>query len=388
MKDYYAILGVSRNATEEEIKKAYRRLALQYHPDRNPGNKEAEEKFKEITEAYSVLIDKEKRAIYDRYGTEGLHRHVGADPGRYWNPEIFRDFEDIFRWFMNGGWERVFHFSWPWAWESSRTGRPSDAVPGEDLQYTLTISLEDAYRGKTVSLKVPKRVVCSQCQGAGTEGRYRDQTCPTCRGTGMMQAQRSFLFISQTCARCGGLGRIITNPCTHCHGEGRVADTQTIEVRIPPGVDTGMQVRLRGEGDAGIRGGPAGDLYVLIKVQEHPIFRRQGDDLYVEQSISIFQALVGDEVEIQTLDGQKEVLHIEPGTQPGTIIKIPGRGMPRVQGNGHGDLYVQVKVVVPAQVDEEDRAILEKMARKYHPDIAPQQRRMFRRMRDFFGGTH
>jgi molecular chaperone DnaJ len=167
-----------------------------------------------------------------------------------------------------------------------------------------------------------------------------------------------------------------------------VADTRTVEVHIPPGVDTGMQIRLRGEGDAGIRGGPPGDLYILIKVQEHAVFRRQGDDLYVEQPISVFQALVGDEIEIPTLDGRKETLRIEPGTQPGTIIKVPGRGMPRVQGNGYGDLYVQLKVVVPTQVDEEDRAVLEKMARKYHPDIAPQPKRMFRRMRGFFGGTH
>ncbi len=381
MKDYYAILGVPRNASPEEIKKAYRRLALQYHPDRNPGDKAAEEKFKEITEAYSVLIDPEKRALYDQYGLEGLRRQAGT-ADRYWNPEIFRDFEDLFRWFMNGGWERIFHFGWDWEMWPGHRGQ--DARPGEDLQYTLEITLEEAFRGKTVTLQIPRHIVCPDCRGVGTRERARRQICPHCQGAGVIQTQRGFLFIGRTCPQCRGRGQVLSNPCATCRGEGRVQGTREVQVRIPPGVDTGMQIRLHGEGDAGIRGGPPGDLYILIKVREHPHYRRQGDDLYVDQTISVFQAIVGDEIAIPTLDGSHVRVRVEPGTQPGTMVKIPGKGMPSVQNRGTGDLYVRFHVVIPTEIDDADRVLLERLARKYHPDIRPQQRGMFQRMRKFF----
>lgn len=389
MRDYYEILGIQRNATEDEIKKAYRRLAMKYHPDRNPGDRKAEEIFKEITEAYSVLMDKEKRELYDRYGYEGLKRTVSPEGYAAWNADIFRDFGDIFSWFERGGWEHLFGFGFNFDrpnWSRRRGKERSSGYPGEDLQYTLELNLEEAFEGKTMDLQITKKITCSHCRGTGSQGETAHRPCPTCGGSGMARTSRGFLVIARTCPDCGGAGRIMENPCDVCNGEGRVQENRLIQVRIPPGVDTGTQIRLRGEGEAGVRGGPPGDLYIIIKVTDHPLFKRQGDDLYLEYPLTVFQALLGDELDLRTLGGRREKVKIPSGTQPGTIVKIAGCGMPRLQGQGFGDLYLKFTIHVPTQLDGDDRKVLEKMARKYQPDLQPQAANVLQKVRQFFTG--
>ncbi len=353
-RDYYEILGVSRNATQDEIKKAYRKLARKYHPDLNPNNKEAEEKFKEISEAYQVLSDPEKRKLYDMYGHAafagagaseeahgfgginfedifGFSRGKSSDFG-----SIFEDLEDIFDAFVGG--------------RRRRTGgrRTYQAERGEDIYQTLTISLEDAYHGKTVTLEIPRYVICEKCAGTGVKAGSETKTCPTCGGTGMVGRTSGFIHISQTCPNCGGTG-IIQEPCDACNGRGLVMTKETVKVKIPPGVDNGSKLRIPGKGHSGRFGGPSGDLYVIINITPHPLFERKGDNLYIKTNIKVTEAIKGTEIEVPLLNGKTEKVKIPSGIQSGGTVRVHGKGMPRLKSKGYGDLIVVVNVEIPSE---------------------------------------
>ncbi|RMG55617.1 MAG: molecular chaperone DnaJ [Gammaproteobacteria bacterium] len=343
MRDYYEILGVERTVTEAELKKAYRRLAMKYHPDRNPDDKVAEERFKEVKEAYEVLSDPQKRAAYDQFGHAGVQGGPaggGAGAGAGFS-DIFEDiFGDIFG---TGG---------------ARGGQR--AQRGSDLQYNLQITLEEAVAGTEVEIRVPTLTTCDACGGSGVEGGGQPETCPTCQGIGQVRMQQGFFSVQQTCPNCRGRGRIITNPCHKCHGEGRVEQRKTLKVKIPPGVDTGDRIRLSGEGEAGANGGPSGDLYVFIQVKPHEIFTRDGANLLCEVPISFPTAALGGELEVPTLDG-KVMLKIPPGTQTGKLFRLRGKGVRPARGGMQGDLICRVTVETPVNLTREQKELLEKL---------------------------
>ena len=339
-KDYYKILGVSRDATEDEIKKNYRKIAMQYHPDRNPGNKEAEEKFKIASEAYEVLRDPEKREIYDRYGMEGL-KGTGFTGFRGFD-DIFSAFGDVFEDFFGFG---------------TTHRRRTRARPGADLRYDLRISFYDAAFGKECEIEIPKNVTCDACNGSGAKpGTYPTQ-CPSCKGTGQVTRSQGFFTISTTCGQCRGEGSMISHPCKECRGHGKVKKTKKILMKIPPGVDTGSKLRIRGEGEEGERGGLPGDLFVFIYVEPHDFFSREGDDIICRIPISFPQAALGTEIEVPTLNGKKS-LKIPKGTESGEIFRIKGEGFPRIRGYGRGDEMVQVMVNTPKNLTKRQEELL------------------------------
>lgn len=342
-RDYYEVLGVERGASESDIKRAYRRLAVQFHPDKNPDDREAEEKFKEAAEAYSVLSDSQKRARYDRFGHAGMGGGAGGgfDPG-------FTNIEDIFDLFgfgdMFGG-----------------GGRRTTVQRGADLRYDYQITLEEAAEGKEAKIEIPRLETCEECSGKGTAHGTDPETCITCGGSGQTRFQQGFFSVMRTCPNCSGKGQIIKDPCTECRGQGRVEKKKTLEVKIPAGVESGSRLRVGGEGESGVNGGPSGDLYVFISVKEHEFFERQGSNLYTSAPISFAQAALGAEVEVKTLDGS-ETLKVPAGTQTGSVFRIKGEGMPALGGRGKGDLFVAVTLVTPKSLSKEQRKLLEKLA--------------------------
>lgn len=377
-RDYYEVLGVSRDASQEEIKKAYRRLARQYHPDANPGDPTAEAKFKEIKEAYDVLSDPQKRATYDRFGhQEEVFQGFGGFGGFDDLRDFTSGFEDIFDTFFGGG------------FTSRRRRQDSSPRRGSDLRYDLEISLEEAVLGKETSITIPRTEICPDCGGSGARGGAQPVTCNACGGTGQQQVVRNTAFgqfVSiHTCSSCRGEGRVIRDKCPRCGGTGRVTRERKIEIKIPPGVDNGSKLRVPGEGEAGIRGGPPGDLYVFIHVRPHELFKREGENLICEVPISFVTAALGGEIEVPTMEGKAKI-HIPEGTQHGTLFKVKGKGVPRLQGYGRGDLFIKVKIFVPRRLTARQRKILQEFAQAGGAEVPGQEKSFFERVRETFGG--
>ncbi|MGA2481795.1 MAG: molecular chaperone DnaJ [Candidatus Acidiferrales bacterium] len=374
-QDFYGILGVSRTATQDEIKSAYRKAALKWHPDRNPANKrEAEERFRAATEAYSVLSDQQKRDVYDRYGYAGLSG-MGFETGGI-NPTIFQDFQDILGDFF--GFEDIFG-------GGGQRGR-NRAQRGSDLRYDMALSFEEAAAGVATKIKLPRMQLCEACKGTGAKAGSGVAACQTCGGRGQLHYQQGFFSISRTCPACQGAGQIIRERCAECRGQGRLEREHMIELRIPAGVDTGTRLRVAGEGEAGPKGAPAGDLYVVLEVKEHPFFERRGADLYCTIPVSFAQAALGADLVVPGLQGE-EKLRIPEGTQGGAVFRLKGKGLPDPHGGGRGDLYYHVRVVTPSKLTREQRKLLEQLGATLKVENRPAERdsSIFDKVKDIFG---
>jgi molecular chaperone DnaJ len=371
-RDYYEVLGVEKSVTIEEIKKTYRKLAIKYHPDKNPGDKTAEEKFKELGEAYEVLCDEQKRALYDQYGHAAFDRRSGGfgRGGGFHDPfEVFREvfggasiFEDLF-----GGGRRD----------------PTQPERGDDLRYDMEITFEEAAHGCEKEITVTKPERCDVCHGSGAEAGSQTRTCPTCGGRGQVISSRGIFSIAQTCPHCQGAGRVVDKPCKACKGAGRRERTSKIKLRIPAGVDTGSRLRSAGNGEAGFRGGPSGDLYVVLHVKAHEIFQRDGDDLLCEVPVDFVQAVLGADIEVPTLDG-KATLKVPAGTQPGTMFRLKGKGVKNIQGYGHGDLHVRINVEVPTHLSAAQKAKLQEFAELCNGNESPLRQSFFEKAKNLF----
>jgi len=368
-RDPYETLGVTRRAAVEEIKTAYRKLAMKYHPDRNPGNAEAEESFKEISQAYDILIDADKRAAFDRYGYAAF-QGAGGEAG-------FHDPFDLFREVFGSGGGGIFeHFF------GGGSGR-ADQTRGADLRYDLEIKLEEAARGVEKEIEIGKTGRCSACGGSGGGPGAHLHTCPTCRGRGQVIASRGFFQVAQPCPRCQGAGEMFDHPCKVCRGDGRAETTTRIKLKIPAGIEDGSRLRSGGNGEAGVRGAASGDLYVVIHVREHAVFARDGDDLFCEMPVAFVTAALGGEVSVPTLEG-KAALKIPAGTQNGTVFKLRGKGMPHLRGSGQGQLLVRAVVEVPTKLTSEQRRKLEEFAESCGDQNAPMTRGFLERAKEFF----
>ena len=378
-RDYYDVLGIARTASDSEIKSAYRKLALQFHPDRNPGDHAAEEQFKEAAEAYGILADAQKRARYDQLGHAGV---TGAGGRPDLDPTIFSDFGDVF-----GGLGDLFGFGDAFG-GGRRRGGPAR---GADLRYDMSIPFSDAATGVETTLKIPRLETCERCAGSRAEPGTKADPCPQCGGHGQVRYQQGFLTVARPCNQCRGAGSIIRTPCTTCHGQGQEEKSRTLTVKIPSGIATGQRLRITGEGEHGGAGGPPGDLYVVLRVEEHAFFRRDGDDLWCEVPVTFPTLALGGAIAVPTLDGE-ESLTIPKGTQAGQKFRLRGKGMPRVSGRGQGDLYVLVHADVPTKLSREQKALLEQLDKTMpkktsdptgHADA--EDRPFFDRVRDIFG---
>jgi len=373
-RDYYEVLGVTRTAAVDEIKSAYRKAALKWHPDRNPANKaEAEVKFRECTEAYSVLSDTQKRQVYDTYGHAGLSNSGG---GQGFDNTIFQDFHDIFGDFF--GFEDLFG-------GGGRRGR-GRAQRGADLRYDMSLSFEEASAGVTTKIKLPRQEFCEACNGTGAKKGTGVVACQTCAGRGQLAYQQGFFTITRTCPACQGAGQIVRERCPECRGQGRFEREKTIELRIPPGVDTGTRLRVAGEGEPGPNGGPDGDLYVVLDVKEHSFFERRGADLYCTIPLSIVQATLGTELQVPGLNGE-ERLKIPEGTQSGAVFRIKGKGLADPRGGGKGDLYYHLRVLTPTKLTREQRKLIEQLGTTLKVENKPADRNssIFDKVKDIFG---
>ncbi|TCZ59711.1 molecular chaperone DnaJ [Roseicella aquatilis] len=378
-RDYYEILGVSREATEDDLKKAYRKLAMKFHPDRNQGDKDAETKFKELNEAYDVLKDGEKRAAYDRFGHAAFEQGGGGGAGGFGggNPfgAGFEDiFEEMFGRFGGGG---------------GRGQRRQASGRGADLRTMVEISLEEAFGGAKKTVRVPSSVSCEACSGTGAEGSSgAAQTCPTCQGAGKVRAQQGFFLIERTCPTCGGQGRIIKNPCKVCQGAGRVQRDRTLNVSVPAGVEDGTRIRLAGEGEAGLRGAPAGDLYVDVSIRAHPIFQREGANIFVRVPLRMTQAALGGAVEVPSIDGGRARVTIPAGTQAGDQFRLRGKGFSVLRSTVRGDMFVQVSVETPQNLTQKQRDLLEQFEAEAEKAgrTSPEAEGFFAKVKEFWDG--
>ena len=364
------MLGISRTATDQEIKSAYRKLALQYHPDRNPDNPDSEERFKECSEAYAILADSEKRARYDRFGHAGVSSGPGAGG---FDATVFNDFQDIFG--------DLFGFGDVFGGQGGR--RRSRAQRGADLREDLTLEFEEAVFGVSKQVQVRRMEECELCKGSGVAPGTSPINCTTCGGRGQMRYQQGFFAISRTCSTCQGSGKLIVDPCNQCRGQGRVARQRTVKVNVPAGVEEGARILYSGEGEAGLFGGPSGDLYVVLHAKEHPFFERDGKNLYCVVPISFPQAALGTEIRVQTLDGE-HTLKVPEGTQTGTTFKARGKGVPVLNGRGRGDLFIEVKVQVPAKLSQRQRELLEELWTTTSVENKPVSRSLLNKMKEIF----
>jgi molecular chaperone DnaJ len=365
------VLGVERTVTEQELKSAYRKLALQHHPDRNPNNPDAEEKFKEVSEAYAILADSDKRAAYDRYGHAGVG---GFGQGAGFDASVFQDFGDIFG--------EIFGFGDMFGGTGGR--RRSRVQRGADLREDLTLEFEQAFFGAESRVTVRRHEACEECHGSGAAPGKGPTTCRSCNGRGQVRYQQGFFSIARTCPACQGTGSVITDPCAKCKGEGRVLRQRAVEAKIPAGVEDGTRIRFAGGGEVGPFGGPAGDLYVVLHVKEHPFFEREGNDLHCVVPISVTQAAMGAEIRVPTMEGE-HVLKIPDGTQPGTTFRVRNKGVPVLNGHGKGDLYVEVRVQIPTKLGKRQRELLQELETTARVDNQPLVRSLLGKMKNIFG---
>jgi molecular chaperone DnaJ len=373
-RDYYDILGLSRGASEQDIKSAFRRLAKDCHPDRNAGDKGAETKFKELNEAYEALRDPQKRAAYDQFGHAAFDGHGGRGAHGF-GPDFASSmsdiFDDLFGEFMGGRRGR-----------GQRTGRER----GADLRYNMEITLPEAFAGKTAQIRVPTSVTCEACTGSGAKAGTQPSTCPTCSGAGKVRASQGFFTIERTCPSCQGRGEIINDPCGSCSGSGRVMRERTLSVNIPAGVEDGTRIRLAGEGEAGMRGGPAGDLYIFLSIKPHEFFQRDGADIFCRVPISMTTAALSGHIDVPTVDGGKTRVKVPEGTETGKQFRLKGKGMPVLRSKVTGDMYIQVEVETPKNLTSRQRELLESFERESHGETSPHSAGFFTRVKEFFEG--
>jgi molecular chaperone DnaJ len=377
-RDYYTVLGVERDADAEAVKKAYRKLAMQYHPDRNQGDQDAEKKFKELNEAYDVLKDEQKRAAYDRFGHAAFEQGAGPGPGAGaagfdMNMGGFADiFDEMFGEFMGGG---------------RRPGGRTGSGRGADLRYNLEISLAEAFKGMQATVRVPSSVACEECKGSGAEKGSSPVTCPSCHGAGKVRAQQGFFTIERTCPSCGGMGRVIEKPCRACGGAGRTRKEKTLSVNIPAGVDDGTRIRLTGEGEAGLRGAPSGDLYIFVSIAKHPFFQREGADIFCQVPIPMTTAALGGSIEVPTVDGGRARMTIPAGCQSGQTFRLRGKGMSVLRSNIRGEMFVEAMVETPVNLTKRQQELLQefdKAGRKGGKSHSPQSEGFFAKVRELW----